>query len=284
MNPDPSTARRRLLQALALACLPLPAAARPAPLLLARELGPDADPSRYLVSEKFDGVRALWDGEQLRFRSGRVVSAPPWFLARLPARPLDGELWLAHGRFEALAAAVRRERPQDAEWQALKYQVFELPAAPGSFEQRAALIEKAVALANWPQLVAVQQFRVADRPALQRRLDEVVNAGGEGLMLHRADAPFHTGRSDALLKLKPLNDAEAVVTAQVAGHGKNADRLGALQVQMPQGRRFLIGTGFSDAERSAPPPVGSTVTYTYRGLTAGGVPRFASFLRSHTDF
>src|ERR1044071_3298823 len=66
----------------------------PPALLLANALGPDIDPAKYLVSEKYDGVRAVWDGKVLRFRSGRTVNAPAWFIAKLPAQGLDGELWL----------------------------------------------------------------------------------------------------------------------------------------------------------------------------------------------
>ena len=77
-------------------------AGRPPALLLARVLPPGTEPAHYLVSEKYDGVRAYWDGRQLRFRSGRVVQAPAWFISRLPTRALDGELWLGRGRFEAL--------------------------------------------------------------------------------------------------------------------------------------------------------------------------------------
>ena len=58
-------------------------------LLLANELGPNVDPARYLISEKYDGVRAIWDGKMLRFRSGRTVNAPAWFVAKLPAQALD---------------------------------------------------------------------------------------------------------------------------------------------------------------------------------------------------
>jgi DNA ligase-1 len=58
---------------------------------------------------------------------------------------------------------------------------------------------------------------------------------------------------------------------------KNA-LLDALQVRTPAGRRFKLGTGFSDADRANPPPVGSTVIYTYRDLTSSGLPRFASFV------
>lgn len=66
-------------------------AAAPA-VLLAREYDDTVDPRAYWVSEKLDGVRAIWDGKTLRFRSGRPIHAPAWFTAGLPAHPLDGEL------------------------------------------------------------------------------------------------------------------------------------------------------------------------------------------------
>ena len=41
---------------------------------------------------------------------------------------------------------------------------------------------------------------------------------------------------------------------------------------------------FTDAQRADPPPVGSWVTYRFRGLHEGsGLPRFASFLRVRSD-
>jgi len=82
-----------------------------------------------------------------------------------------------------------------------------------------------------------------------------------------------------MLKLKPLQDAEATVLAHVPGRGKHAGRLGALWVQTDNGLQFKLGTGFSDAQREAPPAVGQRISYTHRGLTEAGVPRFASFLR-----
>jgi len=260
------------------------AASAPA-LLLANELGPDGDPAKYLVSEKFDGVRAFWDGAALHFRSGRPVHAPAWFIAKLPAgQPLDGELWLGRGQFDALSGIVRKTEPQDGEWRRIKYMIFELPDAPGTFAERAQKIREIVAQTRWPQLIAVEQFRVPDRAALKRKLDQIVRAGGEGLMLHLADAPYVTGRSDVLLKLKPLQDTEAVVVEHVPGKGKYQGMLGALRVAMPDGKQFLIGTGFTDAVRRHPPPVGATITYTYRGLSKTGLPRFASYLRVREEF
>lgn len=248
--------------------------------LLARQAPPGIDPAPYLVSEKLDGVRALWDGRVLRFRSGRPVPAPAWFLAQLPAQALDGELWMARRSFDALSATVRRQQPVDDEWRRVRLHVFELPGAAGTFEQRAALIR---ALAGGV-VVAVEQVRVTSREALQARLRAVVQAGGEGLMLHRADAPVASGRSDWLLKLKPELDAEATVVAHEPGKGRWTGALGALVLQTPEGVRFKLGTGFTEAQRRHPPPVGSRVTYRYRDLTPAGKPRFASFLRLADDY
>jgi len=253
-------------------------------LLLANVLGPLTDPADYLVSEKFDGVRATWDGKTLKFRSGRVVSAPAWFTKKLPVDPLDGELWLARGRFEELSGFVRRLQPVDAEWRQIQFLIFELPDAPGTFMDRAQRIQEIVAAAKWPQLIAIPQFRVADRVELQHRLNKVILAGGEGLMLHLAKAPYVTGRSDVLLKLKPLDDTEAVVVEHLPGKGKFVGLMGALRLEMPDGKRFVLGTGFSDAVRRNPPPVGTLITYTYRGFTKNGLPRFASYLRVRDTF
>jgi len=252
-------------------------------LLLARDAPDDIDPQGYLVSEKYDGVRALWDGRTLRFRSGLAVAAPQWFTAQLPAQPLDGELWLERGRFDTASAIVRRHEPRDAEWRSLRYMLFELPDAPGDFAARATALQRLVATWRVDSLVAVEQATVPDRRALRARLDEVVRAGGEGLMLHRADAAHESGRSDALLKLKPIHDADAVVIGHIGGRGKHAGRLGALWVRNAQGMRFALGSGLTDAQRVEPPAIGTIVTYTYRGTTAGGTPRFASFLRVRAD-
>lgn len=237
------------------------------------------EPALCLVSEKYDGVRAVWDGRVLRHRSGREVAAPRAFVAALPPEPLDGELWLGRGRFEAVSAIVRTTSPREADWARIRYMTFELPAGAGRFADRAERLAELIDRSRNPQLLAAPQERLADRPALLRRLASVVAGGGEGLMLHRADAPVAAGRSGLLMKLKPHLDAEAVVVATRPGAGKHRGAVGALEVEAGDGRRFLVGSGLSDALRRDPPPPGSVITYRYRELTSTGLPRFATYLR-----
>jgi DNA ligase-1 len=258
-----------------------PASLQPA-LMHPRVWSADRDPSAYLVSEKLDGVRAFWDGHTLRFRSGLPIAAPDWFTAALPATALDGELWLGRGRFDALSGVVRRQVPVDADWREVRYMVFDLPGAPGSFAERVQRMTTLVAEVHQPWLQTVTQHRVSQPSALQALLKQTVADAGEGLVLHQANALWAPGRSDVLFKLKPQPDDEARVVAHLPGKGKNAGRLGALLLEMPGGQRFALGTGFTDMQRETPPPVGSVVTYRYRDHTAKGLPRFASFLRERS--
>lgn len=267
-----------VLAAMASASLPLPAA-EALPLLLATAEQGRSDVALYLVSEKLDGVRAFWDGQVLRTRHGNPVNAPGWFVENFPAQALDGELWIGRGQFERLSATVRRQTPDEAEWRQVRYLVFELPQAPGTFRERAQALRAVTAEAGVPWLQAVEQLEMGNRQALDRTLDEILKAGGEGLMLHRADALYTTGRSDVLLKLKAWHDAEATVIAHRPGKGKYRGMLGALRVRTAAGVEFMLGSGLSEADRRKPPPIGTSITFRYRELTSRGLPRFASFHR-----
>lgn len=253
-------------------------------MLLAEVYAADVDVTQYWVSEKFDGVRAQWNGRILRFRNGGRVPAPAWFTENFPALPLDGELWMGRNQFDAISGTVRRIEPVDSEWRQVQYLVFELPGANGDFSARVALLQTLVAQAAVPWLHAVEQTRVTDRAALMKRLDAVIHQHGEGLMLHRADAPYLTGRSDALLKLKPWLDAEAVVVGDLPGKGKYQGMTGALLMEMADGKRFRLGSGLTDSLRRHPPPPGTRITYRYQQLTKKGVPRFPHYLRVREDF
>jgi len=248
-------------------------------LQLASPWPPKRSPQGFLVSEKWDGVRAHWDGQVLRFRSGRLLAAPAWFLAALPALPLDGELWTGRGEFDLLSGVVRKMVPDDEAWRAVKYRVFDTPGHPAPFAQRAEIVHSTLEAARVPWLMPVAQSVLKDVPSLLARLQETVSQRGEGLVLHRADALWRSGRTDALYKFKLEPDEEGQVLGHQPGKGRLKGMTGALLVQTPSGQRFALGAGLTDAQRRDPPPVGAWVTYRYRDRTPSGLPRFASFVR-----
>lgn len=238
----------------------------------------------YWVSEKYDGVRGYWDGQQLWTRGGQRVAAPAWFTAGWPSLPMDGELWAGRGQFAAAVSTVRQQVPDDAAWRGMRFMVFDLPAQGGPFSERHAALNLQLGSVQQPWVQAVAQTHLPNHAALQFRMARTVQEGGEGLMLHRGASLYQATRSDDLLKFKPYEDSEARVIAHIAGRGKYAGQMGALVVEVAAtadqpAQRFKLGSGFTDALRLSPPAVGSVLTFRYRGRTARGVPRFASFMR-----
>lgn len=280
----PPLRRRHLLLALPGLLAPwAQARATPPTLMLANVYRPGIDLSVYWLSEKYDGVRGYWDGKRLLTRGGELVRAPAWFTAGWPAEPLDGELWAGRGRFEEALSTVRQQQPDEAGWRRIRFMVFDMPAHPVMFSERITAYTQHVLALNQPWVQAVAQERVASHTSVLKKLDEMVRAGGEGLMLHRGDAPYRGVRNDDLLKVKTHEDAEARVLAHLPGQGRHAGVMGALQVELADGRSVRIGSGFSDAQRRKPPAVGTWITYRYRGLHGSGLPRFATFLRVRED-
>ena len=252
--------------------------AQQAPLQLSESYQGEVQVEQYWISEKLDGVRGRWDGEQLLTRSGYPIRSPAWFTQGWPTQPMDGELWLGRGRFEQISALVRTSDAPEQDWLQVRFMVFDLPTHAGAFSERVAAMAR-LSEHGSDYLVAVPQFRLASTAALESELEQVVAAGGEGLMLHHQAARYQDGRNAALIKFKPYDDAEAVVVGYTAGRGKYQGLVGALVVENEQGRRFRLGSGLSDAEREQPPELGARVTYRYNGLTSSGLPRFARYLR-----
>lgn len=269
--------------ALAVLALAFPIAAAPPALGLVDLYPGHLDLSKYWVSEKYDGVRGYWDGHALWTRGGKRIAVPAWFTEGWPATRLDGELWAGYDGFEHASATVRSAPADDDAWHQLRYLVFDQPGHAGSFDTRVPAIRTVVAAIGQPWVVTVQQFHVRDEAELRAALQRVLDKGGEGLVLHRGDAPWRAGRGVGLYKLKPWLDAEACVIAINPGRGRLQGLMGSLRVRTPEGREFSIGSGFTDAQRADPPRIGAWITYRYTSLTATGLPRFARFLRKRPE-
>ena len=265
------------------AATPIPAVEKASPaLLLANVWNPSIDPTGWWISEKYDGLRGYWDGRKLWSRKGNAIHAPDYFLAELPRDiALDGELWMGRGAFEETISTVLSQSP-DARWKRVRFMVFDAPQAKGTFEQRMEFLQATLPMEN-QFAKPVPQSRCQGTAQLLAERDRVVREGGEGLMLRKPESEYDPRRSPTLLKVKPQDDAEATVIAHLPGKGQFVGRLGSLRVRTAEGREFSIGTGFTVAQRESPPPVGTVITYRFRGLPAKGLPRFTSCLRVRRD-
>ena len=251
---------------------------QPAPAMLAQVWQPGMDVQGWWMSEKLDGVRGYWTGEHLVSRAGNTFAAPEWFTENFPPVPLDGELWVGRQKFSDAVSIVRRTAPHDG-WKSVRYMIFDAPQAEGGFEQRLDFARAWFRDHPNPYAAVIEHEICDSEDHLRKRLAEVEALGGEGLILRRPASAYTVGRSATILKVKTFQEAEAVVLEHLPGSGRNAGRMGSLRVETADGVRFAIGTGFTDAERDDPPPVGSTVQFKHQGFTKAGIPRFASFLR-----
>lgn len=236
--------------------------------------------SDFWISEKLDGVRAFWDGKQLRSRSGQWIKLPDYLLKQLPAFALDAELWAGRGQFQRVMQALQQNSGSEY-WQGIRLMVFDAPQHPGTFNERLRFLQQQLSGTKFVQLLPQQ--RLQTKAQLDELLQEVVAQGGEGLMLHRSDAFYQSGRVTHLQKLKLFDDAEARVVAHLPGKGQFSGMLGALLVELPDGRRFKLGSGFTVEQRQNPPEIGRLVTFQYQGLTHKGTPRFAVFVRERPE-
>lgn len=252
------------------------------PILLAHRWENDIALAGWWMSEKLDGVRAYWDGTQFLSRLGNKFHAPEWFVEGLPDHPLDGELWGGRKLFQRTVGIVKRQ-DQPPEWKELAFLVFDAPAHGGVFEERLEHVTARLGKDKHPYARVHDHEVVRDEAHLRAELARVEALGGEGLMLRQPRSKYEVGRSSTLLKVKTFHDAEARVVAHAAGAGRHKGRLGALVVELADGTRFNVGTGFSDAEREAPPAIGALITFRYQELSNAGVPRFPSYVGVRDD-
>jgi len=252
------------------------------PLLLAHKWELDVDLTNWWMSEKLDGVRAYWDGARFVSRLGNTFHAPEWFVADFPKTPLDGELWGGRKTFQRTVGVVKRQ-DKPPEWKNIRYLVFDAPKHGGAFEERLAFLGEAVGDEKLRYASTHPHEICRDVAHLKTELARVEALGGEGLMLRKPGSKYEAGRSHTLLKVKSFHDAEARVVEHLAGAGKHKGRLGALVLELDDGTRFHVGTGFSDKEREHPPAVGTVVTFRYQELSEGGVPRFPIYVGERAD-
>jgi DNA ligase-1 len=248
----------------------------------AKQYQVDKDYTGWVMSEKLDGIRAIWDTKQLKTRKGVVIHAPSWFVSILPPFALDGELWTKRQDLENVQSIVMDKTPTDR-WQYINYFVFELPNAPGNLAQRYKRLERWLHVSQIAKIRLVDQIRIESKVHLENFYQNLVNNNAEGIIIKNPNLAYFTGRSENIVKRKHSSDAEGIVIAINEGQGKYTGKMGSLSIKLNNTKVFKLGTGFSDAQREAPPQLGDLVKFKYFGFTKNGIPKHASFLMIRKD-
>ena len=213
---------------------------------LAHSWTPRVDPTGMLLSEKLDGMRALWHEGRLWSRQGNALHAPPYFTAALPrSTTLDGELHCGRGGFSATVSVTRAQTDVEEKWRGVRFAVFDAPLVPGGFAARLAAAEAALAQGRREAAAeggdggggaAVESFasilphKACEGPEdLAVQLQAMVQAGGEGLMLRNPGGVFGAFSAPAPAPPPPPSSRSPFFTPHARAHActQNAQLVGA---------------------------------------------------------
>ena len=252
---------------------------------LSKELNILEPPINWWASEKWDGIRALWDGEKIISRGSGVgkpkvyTYVPEWFKLTLPAGiALDGEIWIGRGLFQKTSrlSTIKpgksyTEKQINDIWAGTDdppviFKVFDVPTEKTPFEQRMKFLQTIVKDRRicWEKLTYsgkkifpiqfTEQVKIKSMEQLVTLYTDLTSNGAEGIMLRAPGSPYETKRSKYMLKYKIKEDAECIVREYVLGEGRLRGLLGSIKCEIisngtPSGKFTNIGTGFNDLQR-----------------------------------
>ena len=275
-------------------------------------------------SEKFDGYRALFyydeeDNPVFVSRTGKPYNAPEWFLKAMPQQKLlkgmilDGELWAGRENFQMMGT-VRKKVPIPEEWMNIQYIVYDITNLDSVFEDRLKILKKImdVSLGKWnitrknieypfhnvdyPTAFTAQK-KIKSIKMMEKYYQEIIENGGEGIMIKHPKSFYENGRSSNMLKYKPSFDREAIIIDHNMGQGKYTGLLGGfvcrplincdtyMKIDGNDDHIFTL-SGMDDSIRKSykkTHPIDTIITYECSGFTDKGIPRFGRYTRKRED-
>jgi len=232
----------------------------------------------WVMSEKLDGVRGFWNGQELLTRGGYKLNPPLWFVQQYPPFAVDGELWTKRDDFENVSSIVRTQLPDDR-WKQITHNIFEVPNQPGGLLKRLDVLRAYLDKNPNSNIQIIPQTQINAKTQLAEFLKEVVGNKGEGVVVRNPDTLYQTGRLSSALKVKKYFDTECTVLDILPGKGKYKGLMGSVLCQTSAGKQLKIGSGFKDKDRANPPAIGSKITFKYYGFTNKGNFKYPVYLR-----
>ena len=289
-------------------------------------------PKGWIMSEKFDGYRALFRYELINdkqvgvfySRNGKRFNSPDWFLDSMPPPDLlgdlilDGELWAGRDNFQ-LMGIVRKKVPIPEEWLNIQYQVYDITNSEGGFVDRLKSLKRIVDFTSksWslrlkneefyipdnsdipPPLVFAKQEKITGEKMMTKIYQNIIDNGGEGIMIKHPLSLYENGRSNYMLKYKPAFDREAIIIDYKMGDpdSKYKGMLGSficrplinhdtyMSIDTDDNHIFTL-SGMDDKIRKnylRSHPINTIINFECSGFTDKGVPRFGRYVRIRDD-
>lgn len=253
----------------------------------------------YFISRKLDGVRCLCfihhtsSSIEVKFVSrqnkqiltlGELIKPVSDFAYNIPLGDwvLDGEVCIVdengNENFQGLMSQISRKnytvkRPLYHVFDIIRLSDFTGDTVSKPFSKRYKLLLNISTTYASPNLKVLKQTRVVNQRVLDRWVKRSQKHNWEGCML-RKDAPYKSGRSKDLLKIKYMLDDEYVVqgvemgTATYNEGGSKVFNIASALLINHRGNTVRVGSGISKAQRlrwykHPEEIVGKTITVQY---------------------
>lgn len=147
---------------------------------------------------------------------------------------VDGELYIHGYTFQRLSSIIRTTNKVHEENSRVEAHIFDL-IDTGSlpYSSRLRLLEETLLIDDgtgedmyidkYSHLTLVPTFVVNSREEIEVLFREAISEGYEGIMIRKVTAPYSPGRSNNILKYKPLQTDEGTIIDIIPGTGSHSD-------------------------------------------------------------
>jgi len=161
--------------------------------------------------------------------------------------PLDGEIYVHGWTQEEINSASKRKVNESPESAKLQYHVFDIQWQDQSqwYREHFLLNMEERGYFSGPILFKVDTQVIHNLDWL-KWMTMWVEQGYEGIILRNPIEPYQIKRFVGLIKIKPTEEDEYVITAvreAIDKHGNPKEMVGAFQVQDREGISFFVGAG-----------------------------------------
>lgn len=148
----------------------------------------------WLLSEKIDGWRLLWDGEKYVTRQGLTLQCPDSWYIGMQDHALDGELFAGRGQFNTIQNRIKHG------FDGLKFHVFDIVDHRSTFDSRAKFLSRMDLPGHCEKVLHTMVDSVE---SMIYAADKIVSDGGEGVVVRNPKWKYSGGRSWDVLRYVP---------------------------------------------------------------------------------